>query len=224
MQHVLDEAHGKEPGVYRQYAAIVRNSMPGVHTIDAFDQPSSGWLGDACNIEVLQLGKFDDTLDVVREHVAAGGEAWYYTSLLPRGRYLNRFIDFPLLKTRLLAWLDYRYSLSGFLHWGGDSWGSNPFEITELGLQVGAPTTGALPPGDAFITYPWREKNSLHSSIRLEAMREGIKDYELLHALALRNPEHAIRLAQKAIPHFTDYVRDISSFRKMEAELLVATE
>lgn len=77
-------------------------------TIDAFDQESGGWLGEACDIEVLQLGRFDNSIDIVQRQVKAGGQAWYYTSLLPRGRYLNRFVDFPLLKTRLLPWLNYR--------------------------------------------------------------------------------------------------------------------
>jgi hypothetical protein len=222
VQHVLDEPHGKEPAVYIRYAAIVRSSMPGVPTIDAFDQESGGWLGNACDIEVLQLGRFDNALDIVRPHVKAGGQAWYYTSLLPQGRYLNRFIDFPLIKTRLLPWLNYRYSLTGYLQWGGDSWGTNPFQITGLGFEVGAPTNGALPPGDAFITYPWREQNSIHSSIRLEAMGEGIEDYELLRILAVKNSNYAMRLAREAIPHFTDYVRDVSSFRRLQAELLTA--
>jgi chemotaxis methyl-accepting protein methylase len=74
--------------------------------------------------------------------------------------------------------------------------------------------------GDAFITYPWREQNSIHSSIRLEAMLEGIEDYELLRALAASNPEKARALAAKAIPALTDYVRDVETFRRLHEELL----
>ena len=53
-------------------------------------------------------------------------------------------------------------------------------------------------------------------------MREGIEDYELLHVLGMSKPDQAMRLVQKVIPHFTDYVRDVSAFRKVQAELLVA--
>jgi hypothetical protein len=224
LQHLLDEPHGNEPEVYQRYAPIVRMNMPGVLIIDAIDQEAEGWFGEVCDIEVLQLGKFDNAMEVVKRHVQAGGQAWFYTSLLPRARYPNRYIDFSLLKIRLLHWLNYRYSLTGYLHWGGDSWGTNPFEISELGLQVGAPTKNALPAGDAFITYPWRENNSIHSSIRLEAMREGIEDYELLHALAASDPDKASRLAQKAMPGFTDYLRDVRLFRKLRAQLLGAVQ
>ena len=217
VQHVLDEPHGKEPPVYLRYAKLIHAALPGVRTIDAFDQPSGEWVGSACDIRVLQLGKCDSDIETARAE-----QAWFYTCLFPRGAYPNRFIDFPLLKTRLLHWLNFRYGLSGYLHWGGDSWGANPYEVTELGLEVGAPVGGALPAGDAFVTYPWREKNSIHSSIRFEAMRDGIEDYELLHALAARQPEKAMRIAKKAVPSFTGYVRDVTAFRKLQAELLTS--
>jgi len=51
-------------------------------------------------------------------------------------------------------------------------------------------------------------------------MRNGIEDYELLHVLAEKHPEEARRLAQQAVPTFTDYVRNVKSFRKLQAKLL----
>ncbi len=51
-------------------------------------------------------------------------------------------------------------------------------------------------------------------------MREGIEDYELLVALSKRDPAKAQALATEAIPHFTDYVRDVATFRKLQARLL----
>ena len=218
VQHVLDEAHGSEPPVYLRYVALVRKNLPGVPTIDAIDQ-TAGLLGDACDIWVPQLGKFDDGFEAIREHVKKGGQAWYYTCLFPQGRYMNRFIDYPLLKTRLLHWFNFRYDLTGFLHWGGNYWDADPFGNAEPAIENGKEV---LPAGDAFITYPWREKNSIHSSIRFEAMREGIEDYELLHALAAKDPEKARQIARKAVPGLTDYLRGVSEFRRVQAELLDA--
>ncbi len=220
VQHVLDEAHGKEPPVYLRYVEFVRKHMPNIPTIDAIDQ-TAGLLGDACDIWVPQLGKFDNDFAAIREHVQKGGQAWYYTCLFPRGKHLNRFVDFPLLKTRLLHWFNFRHDFTGFLHWGGNAWGKDPFTDTET--DIGTPQEPeVLPSGDAFITYPWREKNSIHSSVRLEAMLEGIEDYELLKALAAKDPDKARRLAEKAIPNVTDYVRDLETFRRLQAELLGA--
>ncbi len=52
-------------------------------------------------------------------------------------------------------------------------------------------------------------------------MREGIEDYELLMESARRLPERTDALARKVMPAFTDYVRDVAQFRKLERELLV---
>lgn len=216
VQHVLDEAHGAEPPVYLRYVELIRKQLPGVPTVDAIDQ-TAGLLGDACDIWVPQLGKFDDGMEAIREHVKKGGQAWFYTCLFPQNRHLNRFIDYPLLKTRLLQWFNFRYDFTGFLHWGGNYWQKDPFGDTEPLL---VDSKEGLPAGDAFITYPWREKNTIRSSIRLEAMRDGIEDYELLRALAGKDPEKARALARKAIPELTDYVRDVGVFRALQRELL----
>ncbi|HLN02500.1 MAG TPA: DUF4091 domain-containing protein [Bryobacteraceae bacterium] len=220
VQHVLDEAHGTEPPVYLRYVAIIRKNLPGVPTVDAIDQ-TAGLLGEACDIWVPQLGKFDDGFDAIRAHVSKGGQAWFYTCLYPQKRYLNRFIDYPLLKTRLLHWFNFRYDFTGFLHWGGNYWDGDPYANVEPAIEDGKEV---LPAGDAFITYPWREKNSIHSSIRFEAEREGIEDYELLHALAATDPDKARQLATKAIPGLTDYIRDVPTFRRLQAELLTAAQ
>ena len=51
-------------------------------------------------------------------------------------------------------------------------------------------------------------------------MREGIQDYELLVALAKKDPAKARALAREAIPEFSDYVRDVRAFRRLQARLL----
>jgi len=78
-----------------------------------------------------------------------------------------------------------------------------------------------LPPGDAFVTYPDPERKSLLSSIRFEAMREGIEDYGLLQQLQSKNPGAAQSIASRMIRSFTDYVRDPAEFRKLQLELLL---
>ena len=52
-------------------------------------------------------------------------------------------------------------------------------------------------------------------------MREGIEDYELLMESARRAPERTDALARTVMPTFTDYVRDVTQFRKFGRELLV---
>ena len=56
--------------------------------------------------------------------------------------------------------------------------------------------------------------------MRHEAMRDGVEDYELLRLLAGRDREKAETLAQTVVASFTDYVRDVATFRQVRQELL----
>jgi hypothetical protein len=169
------------------------------------------------DILVPQLGTFDEAR--LAELKKLDRELWFYTALTPRGAYPNRFIDYPLIKTRILHWMNHRYGFRGWLHWGGNYWGPEPFLDTQPVINNGRTY---LPAGDAYITYPDRLRRSLYSSIRLEQMREGIEDFALLDELAKRNPARAAAIAQEAVRSFTDYVRDPAQFRAIHLKLLHA--
>lgn len=219
-QHILDEPHGNEPPYYARIADLVRRALPDVLTmdaVDASDMPEE--LKKNTDVWVPQLGHFDNQMDLIHDRIQSGREVWFYTCLFPNKRYLNRLIDYPLLKVRLLHWLNFRYGFTGFLHWGWNYWTPEPVKDTQPVIDA---NTQLLPPGDAFIVYPDRERNSVYSSIRLETMREGIEDYELLRMLAMKNPAAAEKLAQAVIKSFTEYVRDPAKFREVEKQLLEA--
>ena len=114
--------------------------------------------------------------------------AWH-----PQDEYANRFIEQPLIKTRLLHWINFRFGATGYLHWGWDFWSDNCLEET-AGI---IPEAGnIMPGGDAFITYPGNGK--ILSSIRLEAMRDGIVDYELLKMLEQRVLDQFRKLTRRS--------------------------
>ena len=192
--------------------------MPGIPTMDAVDaarMPEA--LQTNCDVWVPQLGRFDDRMPLIDQRIRSGRAVWFYTCLYPQKRYLNRLMDFPLIKVRLLQWLDFRYGFTGFLHWGGNYWTPQPLLDTQPVIDN---NTELLPPGDAFIVYPDRERLTVRSSIRFEAMRSGIEDYEMLRELKERDPAAAEQVAAAAVSSFTDYVRDVVAFRKIEQTLL----
>jgi Glycoside hydrolase 123, catalytic domain/Glycoside hydrolase 123 N-terminal domain len=219
-QHILDEPHGGEPPYYARMADLVHRNLPGVLTMDAVDASDiPEELKNNTDVWVPQLGRFDNQMPLLRDRIQSGREVWFYTCLFPNKRYLNRLIDYPLVKVRLLHWLNFRYGFTGFLHWGWNYWTPEPVKDTQPVIDA---NTQLLPPGDAFIVYPDRAGKSVFSSIRLEAMREGIEDYELLRVLQQTNPAAAEQLSQTAIASFTEYVRDPAEFRKIERRLLQA--
>jgi hypothetical protein len=217
VQHIHDEPHGTEMPTYKRFVHIVSEELPGVPTLDAISLHEDISAQEETTIWVPKLGTFDDRLDAIAAHKARGGQGWYYICLDPRGKYLNRFIDFPSLKVRLLPWVNYRYGLTGYLHWGGNFWTGQPFQNVQPDWGGGF----FLPAGDNAIVYPDPEHDSVFVSLRLEVMREGIEDYELLMEAAAHQPERTVALARTVIPGFTDYVRDVTEFRKFEHALLV---
>ncbi len=220
LQHVLDEPHGDEPRYYGRFAALVHREMPGISTLDAIDAAHMPEvLQSNCDVWVPQLGRFDDQMGLLEQRIGSGRAVWFYTCLYPQRRYLNRLMDFPLIKVRLLQWLDFRYGFTGFLHWGGNYWTPKPLLDTQPVIND---NTDLLPSGDAFIVYPDREHLTVRSSIRFEAMRSGIEDYEMLRALKARDPAAAEQISASAVSSFTEYVRDAAAFRKIEQRLLDA--
>jgi hypothetical protein len=221
VQHIHDEPHGAEMPIYRRYVHIVSEELPGVPTLDAISLHEDIPAQEETTIWVPELGTFDDRLDAIAAHKARGGQSWYYICLAPRGKYLNRFIDFPSLKVRLLPWVNYRYGLTGYLHWGGNFWTDQPFENVQPDWGGGI----TLPAGDDAIVYPDPKHDGVFVSVRLEVMREGIEDYELLMEAARHAPDRTGALARMVMPSFTDYVRNVAEFRKFHHDLLVlATE
>lgn len=219
-QHILDEAHGTEPPYYARFAELVHRYLPGIPTMDAVDAAKMpDELQKNCDIWVPQLGRFDAQMDLLQQRISSGREVWFYVCLFPNGRYMNRLMDYPLIKARLLEWLDFRYGFTGFLHWGWSYWTPDPVLDTQPVIDA---NTELLPSGDAYIVYPDRERKSVYSSIRLETMLQGTEDYEMLMALKAKNPAAATRMGQEAVAGLTDYVREPEKFRAIERELLEA--
>jgi hypothetical protein len=211
VQHLADEPVEENAQSYRHLAELVGRFAPGLKRIDANMTPS---LTDCLEVWVPVLDQFDKNMDFYNERLQAGDQVWFYTCLGPRGRYPNRFIDFSLIKTRLLHWINFRYGLSGYLHWGYNYWTEDPIRDTQPDWSHGEP----LPSGDMCIVYPGPDGPL--ESIRYEAMRDGIEDYELLKLLYGQDPEEAMKICSEGISTPTDYIRDAGKFRELRSKLL----
>jgi hypothetical protein len=210
-QHLADEPVAGNAASYREIADLLHEFAPGVRVIEATQTRD---LVGSVNTWVPILDHLHRDYDFMRQRQAAGDEIWTYTCCGPGAPYANRFIEQALLKPRLLHWINFRYGVTGYLHWGFNCWntGISPFEET----------TFTWPAGDQWIVYP--KDGKLLSSIRLEAMRDGITDYELLSMLATQNPSLASRLAAETILDFNSYDTDIAKFRARRLAILEALE
>lgn len=195
IQHVGDEPHGGCAAEYRILAGIVRRYLPGVKLIDAVETHE---LYGALDIMVPKNDYYERNAAVIENLRARGDEIWFYTCCIPGGKYCNRFLDMPLIRSRMLHWGNYKYSIPGFLHWGLNHWRGDPYEDT---TPLNGPTN-RLPAGDTNIVYPLGA--GAIPSMRGEQMRAGAEDFELLRALAERDRAAADAICARVFRAFDD--------------------
>jgi len=120
---------------------------------------------DRLEIWVPKLDYLATWYDVYKKAQRQGNELWFYTvGIFQKGSLPNKTVDVPLIESRIMHWLNYRFGLKGYLHWGFNHWTDDPFQ---------APGKHR---GDGWQVYP--KKDGLLDSLRWEQMRNGIQDYE----------------------------------------------
>lgn len=160
--HVFDESVIMNAPSYNEFSRFINQFGPDLVRMDAIE--TTGIL-DHLEIAVPKLNHFASWYDIYREAQRKGVEMWFYTVGIYQGPlYPNKTIDVPLIQSRTLHWLNYRYDAPGYLHWGFNSWTDDPF--TAVGMHI----------GDGWHVYP--AKDGLMNSLRWEEMRNGIQDYE----------------------------------------------
>ncbi len=138
---------------------------------------------------------------------ARGERFWWYVCTGPKAPYCTLFIDHPATELRVWHWQTWRRDIAGTLVWSANYWTSsaaypdnpqNPYE-DPMGWVSGYSTPkGVRRPwgnGDGRFIYPPLAAATPEiagegpvldppvSSIRLEMLREGVEDYEMLHML-----------------------------------------
>jgi len=175
--HLSDEPHGSEHlANYRAARELLRELAPWMRIMDAMSDVAFAREGLTDNPVAL--------LPEVPAFLAEGFPAWAYFCCQPRGRYLNRLFDTPLVKIRMSGWLLYRTGVRGFLHWAANYWYRS--QTTELIDPFNVADGGRWPEwpgGDPFVVYPG--PGGPLDSMRWEVFAESLQDYALLQAAAV---------------------------------------
>ncbi len=192
--HVADEPIEVNVDSWKQLSERVKRLAPDLPRIDAIHVPNlEGYL----EVWVPQLNYLEQWYDRYRRAQSRGAELWFYVAWVPQGKYPNRLLDYPLIKTRVMHWLNHLTETTGFLHWGYNFW--------DAGLD------DQLAPGDNWIVYPG--KDAPRGSLRYEAMREGIEDYEYLCLLE----DNARQVAERLKLHDFDARQWAKGFTRLVA-------
>jgi len=214
-QHVADEPIQPSAVAYRILSGMIRKWMPGIRIMDAM---AKDIMDGAADVWIPQSQLYDMNKERYERMRRLGDTLWYYTCMLPGGKYLNRMLDMELIRTRYLHWANLLYDFGGYLHWG-----LNIYHHCVGGVFTGAckPKDGigfTLPPGDTHILYP--KGKQVLISVRFEMMRAGCEDYELLSILKEKAPEEAQKILTSCVRSFSDYTTDPVKFHQTYALLL----
>ncbi len=214
---IADEPNRFNALTYRAIACMVRRYLPEIKIYDAVSYvPVYG----AIDIWVPRADEFEKNRGIFETFKEDGDEVWHYVCLFPRvDGYINRFMDIPLLATRYLYWANYKYELSGYLHWAVNNYQDelNPYEASCPG-HVNAGSRSVLPPGDDKLIYPG--DGEPYMSARFEMHREAAEDYEMLRVLALHNKPLADEICESCFRSFTDVEFDPLKFRSAHTRLI----
>ena len=165
--HIADEPSNHNVMSWREASEFVHHYAPALRRIDAIETTHCF---DRLEIWVPKLDHLATWYDVFKRAQSQDYELWFYTvGIFQKGSYPNKTVDVPLIESRVLHWLNYRFGLKGYLHWGFNRWTDDPF------------TAPGRHRGDGWHVYP--KKDGLINSLRWEQMRNGIQDFEYLWML-----------------------------------------
>ena len=160
--HIQDEPSLHNVLSWREISSYLHHYAPDLRRMDAIE---TTYLLDEIEVAVPKLDALASWYNIYKTWEQKGNELWFYTvgiyqaSLLP-----NKTIDMPVMDSRILHWLNYKYNATGYLHWGWNQWTANPYVDPDIHI------------GDGWHVYP--TKNGVLNSLRWEQMRNGIQDYE----------------------------------------------
>jgi hypothetical protein len=207
--HISDEPHGDEHlANYKEARGLIRELAPWMKVMDALSDIRFG-REKLTDIPVPSIGT---ALDFMKEKIPC----WTYFCCGPREKFLNRFMDTPLVKIRMSSWLFYRFGFGGFIHWGYNYWYKSQ---TQQLIDPFAVTDGTRWPdwayGDTFLVYPGTDGPI--DSIRYEVFFESMQDYTLLQTLGVKpNDENFMVLR-----NFEDFPKNGDWLRRMRKKLLL---
>jgi hypothetical protein len=159
---------------------------------------------------------------------ALGETIWTYTALC-QGRPTPWWhIDFPLLNYRVPAWMAWRDGMKGLLYWGGMSyWAKTDDPWTQAPYYTGdeKPQPGKKPiifNGEGSLVYPARAVgyDGIVPTIRLEALRDSIEDYEYLAILQrMGKGDDAQKLVRSLTESFFQWDKDPGAYERARVKL-----
>jgi len=123
-----------------------------------------------------------------RREQQRGRASWWYPAYPSHAPGINLWTDYPLLDERIWPWLTWKHDVDGMLYWSTTNWRDVRDPLADARTFLDAN-------GDGELIYPDAQGRPI-DSLRLEALRDGMQDYEVL--CLLEAGAHALAVLGKA--------------------------
>ena len=188
--------------------------------LDAFTPRELSRRGGATFLQsVAQDNKYGVYYDRVREGVKKGGELWAYICINPTQPYCNWQIDNDGTEAIVSLWQMKQLGVTGMLYWAVDYWNVSYWRTSEPWEHNSK--------GDGMLIYSGHIQHSLYPvpTIRLELIRDGIEDYQMLTMLGDALGEEAMNdMVSKVCTSVVTYTNNDTYLRAARAQLYEALE
>ena len=177
--------------------------------------------------KVMQDAKWDAVYGTFKERMAQykadGNKVWWFLSWDVEAPYINYYMQTDGVAQRLLFWQQYDNGVEGFLYnfanfWLGDC--ADPYNnnVTNSSYPDGHGESILIYPGSTFgLTTPV-------GSLRLEAMRDGIEDYQIFTMLDSARAGASASIIDKMTQGVASYSTDDASYYETRKALGNAVE
>lgn len=235
----IDEPHSPENiETYNNMCARLSRLFPGYNMVTPFYTNNIDGVAET-NVDI-QAGKsniicpesvlFDEAsfCETVRNRVASGDKVWWYVCCgpAPTSDYCNLFVQQEGIRHRILFWQQKQYDVTGLLYWSTNYWcdtqNKDGVRTSPWNSAWSTPWTGDDTYGDGSLLYPGNRIgiNGPVSSLRLEAVLNGIEDYEYLTmAEKLLGKKETDKIIKKVSNNLTDYTYSDKTFENVRIEL-----
>ncbi|MDA7708238.1 DUF4091 domain-containing protein [Flavobacteriaceae bacterium] len=217
LQHIADEPTDVNAQCYKDVSKQIKSIYPEITIMEATNAKES--LSGSIDLWCPLINDFQENQDFFNERESKGEKILIYTCLVPGGKWLNRTLDMERIRQVYFGWAGSKYNTFGYLHWGLNQYRANPFKQSVVKHpSPQASSNNFLPAGDTHVIYPGTDGPL--SSLRFEAHRKGIEDYELLEKLKTKNIEKHSRLIKKLFFDYTNYSLSIKKYKRIRKKLL----
>ena len=217
LQHIADEPTDINSQCYKDISKQIKSIYPEITIMEATNAKES--LTGSIDLWCPLINDFQENEDFFNERELKGEKILIYTCLVPGGKWLNRTLDMERIRQVYFGWAGSKYNTFGYLHWGLNQYKANPFKQSVVKHpSPQASSNNFLPAGDTHVIYPGTDGPL--SSLRFEAHRKGIEDYELLEKLKTKNIDKHSRLIKKLFFDYTNYSLSIKKYKRIRKKLL----